>query len=436
MTTLSKLHTRNINSKLIIWFLIIFILPITLYAQTVSNVTVAQVDKTIHVSYDLDKQAEISLHLSIDGGKTYTELHQLSGDVGKNVAEGHKTIVWDVLAEKEKFVEDKVVFLVRAKPVLSLPVVLTISVIDITSYSATATGDISSTGGSEITSTGFCWSKKAKPTIYDSHTKGSAKWFFSSTLSNLSPKSKYYVRAYATNSVGIAYGEQVVFKTNQETKSKTSYSSTKNVAQYNPTKNKQYNPRPFIKGTRFQTYFCMGLDFIGSTSTNIDNEVTHFEASWNLLAWSFGIRIYDYGYIGILSNINRNIGQVRSWPIDKYLWNSSGNCWDTDSKWSISLHLDLRGSYPINKLIQPYVELSPGVEFLREGFKNPSYAIYSGLGVDIERFTVCIGYYFVYCQWTNNHDRFSFAWTPIKYTYHIARHSMFLKLGLKIGKLT
>ena len=181
---------------------IVFFIPFLftfwiLSAQTVSNVTVEQVGKTIHVSYDLDKQAEISLHLSIDGGKTYTELHQLSGDVGKNVAEGHKTIVWDVLAEKEKFVEDKVVFLVRAKPVLSLPVVLTISVTDITSYSATATGDISSTGGSEITSTGFCWSKKAKPTIYDSHTKGSAKWFFSSTLSNLSPKSKYYVRAYS-----------------------------------------------------------------------------------------------------------------------------------------------------------------------------------------------------------------------------------------------
>lgn len=80
------------------------------FAQTITNVTAEQVDKTIYVSYDLDKQAEISLHLSIDGGKTYTELHQLSGDVGKNVAEGHKTIVWDVLAERESLVGDVLLF--------------------------------------------------------------------------------------------------------------------------------------------------------------------------------------------------------------------------------------------------------------------------------------------------------------------------------------
>lgn len=99
---------------------IVFFIPFLftfwiLSAQTVSNVTVEQVDKTIHVSYDLDKQAEISLHLSIDGGKTYTELHKLSGDVGKNVAEGHKTIVWDVLAERESLVGDNIVFKVRAQ---------------------------------------------------------------------------------------------------------------------------------------------------------------------------------------------------------------------------------------------------------------------------------------------------------------------------------
>lgn len=99
---------------------IVFFIPFLftfwiLSAQTVSNVTVEQVDKTIHVSYDLDKQAEISLHLSIDGGKTYTELHQLSGDVGKNVTEGHKIIVWDVLAERESLVGDNVLFLVKAE---------------------------------------------------------------------------------------------------------------------------------------------------------------------------------------------------------------------------------------------------------------------------------------------------------------------------------
>ncbi len=114
-----QIHKQFVAKKLLVvfflWFMLFPILPMALYSQTVSNVTAQQVDKTIHVSYDLDMQAEISLHLSIDGGKTYAELHKLSGDVGKNVAEGHKTIVWDVLAERESLVGDDVLFLVKAE---------------------------------------------------------------------------------------------------------------------------------------------------------------------------------------------------------------------------------------------------------------------------------------------------------------------------------
>ena len=86
-----------------------------LHAQTVSNVTATQVGKTIHVSYDLDKAADITLHLSTDGGKTYGELHQVSGDVGVNVISGHKTIVWDVLVEQERLEGDDIVFKVKAR---------------------------------------------------------------------------------------------------------------------------------------------------------------------------------------------------------------------------------------------------------------------------------------------------------------------------------
>ena len=85
------------------------------FAQTVTNVTATQVNKTIQVSYDLDKQADITLHLSTDGGKTYQQLSQVSGDVGKDVSAGHKTIVWDVLAERERLVSENIVFKVMAQ---------------------------------------------------------------------------------------------------------------------------------------------------------------------------------------------------------------------------------------------------------------------------------------------------------------------------------
>lgn len=88
---------------------------LTLSAQTVSNVTAEQVGKTIHVSYELDKAADITLHLSMDGGKTYQKLNQVSGDVGDNVTSSLKTIVWDVLEERERLVGDNIVFKVKAQ---------------------------------------------------------------------------------------------------------------------------------------------------------------------------------------------------------------------------------------------------------------------------------------------------------------------------------
>jgi formylglycine-generating enzyme required for sulfatase activity len=67
------------------------------------------------VSYDLDKRADITLFVSTNGGDTYTQLYHVSGDVGKDVSAGHKTIVWDVLAEQEKLVGENIVFKVRAQ---------------------------------------------------------------------------------------------------------------------------------------------------------------------------------------------------------------------------------------------------------------------------------------------------------------------------------
>ena len=85
-------------------------LGVQCYAQNVTNITAKQVGNNIHVSYDLDKAADISLHLSTDSGRTFKELNEVSGDVGRMIAPGHKTIVWDVLKEVEIFSEDNVVF--------------------------------------------------------------------------------------------------------------------------------------------------------------------------------------------------------------------------------------------------------------------------------------------------------------------------------------
>jgi uncharacterized protein (TIGR02145 family) len=84
----------------------------------------------------------------------------------------------------------------------------------ITSNSALSGGNITSDGGTPVTARGVCWSQYANPTVADSHTTdGTGTGIFVSSLNDLTPNATYYIRAYATNSVGTAYGNEVTFTT-------------------------------------------------------------------------------------------------------------------------------------------------------------------------------------------------------------------------------
>ncbi len=97
---------------------------------------------------------------------------------------------------------------------LQTPTLTTSSVVSITLTTAVSGGNISSDGGMIILERGVCWSTDPNPTIDDNKTSdGTGTGEFTSTLTNLSPGTTYYLRAYATNSVGTAYGEVVSFTT-------------------------------------------------------------------------------------------------------------------------------------------------------------------------------------------------------------------------------
>ena len=84
----------------------------------------------------------------------------------------------------------------------------------ITNNSATFFGNVTDDGGSIITARGVCWSTSKEPTIEDAHTtNGIGLGYFKSILTNLSENTIYYVRAYATNKKGTAYGEVSCFHT-------------------------------------------------------------------------------------------------------------------------------------------------------------------------------------------------------------------------------
>ena len=104
-------------------------------------------------------------------------------------------------------------FTLPVAPVVA-PTVTTTAASSITSTSATTGGNVTSDGGAAVTARGVCWSTSQNPTISGSHTTdGTGAGSFTSNLTGLTPGTTYYVRAYATNAAGTAYGSQITFTT-------------------------------------------------------------------------------------------------------------------------------------------------------------------------------------------------------------------------------
>lgn len=96
----------------------------------------------------------------------------------------------------------------------TVPVVTTAAVANVSANSATGGGNVTADGGSVVTARGVCWSTTENPTVNDSHTTdGSGVGNFNSNITGLTANTTYYVRAYATNAIGTAYGESVSITT-------------------------------------------------------------------------------------------------------------------------------------------------------------------------------------------------------------------------------
>lgn len=98
----------------------------------------------------------------------------------------------------------------KGEATVFLPVVSTAPVTNLSTTSATSGGNITSDGGGKITSRGVCWNIKGSPTTADFKAQDTiaAGGAFISQLTGLTPGVKYYIRAYAVNSAGTAYGKE------------------------------------------------------------------------------------------------------------------------------------------------------------------------------------------------------------------------------------
>ena len=112
---------------------------------------------------------------------------------------------------------EEVSFTTLQENVVVKPMVTTLEIAGLSQTTAVAGGNVTSDGGAEVTARGVCWSTSQEPTVEGEHTTdGAGTGEYQSNLSGLTANTTYYVRAYATNSEGTAYGEEISFTTLEE----------------------------------------------------------------------------------------------------------------------------------------------------------------------------------------------------------------------------
>lgn len=155
------------------------------------------------------------------------------------------------------------------KPVL--PSVTTTIATEISATSAVSGGNITDDGGAQIITGGVCWNTSENLTTEGSRTiEGGKLSSFSSNISQLTPNTTYYVRAYAINSVGTGYGKSLSFKTLGDKPSLSNLNASKitiNSTTLNGSVNAIFLPTTVT--------FEYGLtSSYGNTVTNAQNPVT------------------------------------------------------------------------------------------------------------------------------------------------------------------
>ena len=118
--------------------------------------------------------------------------------------------VWNQHYVNDKFKTD----VKRFTTLADVPKVKTVEVSEVGRTTAKVTGEVMDASGAAVTQRGVCWDTGHNPTTVSSHAaNGSGTGTYTVTLENLEVGQTYYVRAYAVNEKGTAYGEELSFVT-------------------------------------------------------------------------------------------------------------------------------------------------------------------------------------------------------------------------------
>jgi uncharacterized protein (TIGR02145 family) len=170
---------------------------------------------------------------------------------------------------------------------IQLATLTTDAVSSITQTTALSGGNITDDGGADVLSRGICWSLSDSPTTADSFTDdGSGTGAYTSTLTGLNTGTTYYVRAYAINSIGTAYGNELTFATEQLTDADGNVYATVIIgSQLWMAENLKYLPSVVGPATSSQTdpyYYVYDYD---GTDVNAARSAANFTTYGVLYNW-------------------------------------------------------------------------------------------------------------------------------------------------------
>ena len=208
----------------------------------------------------------------------------------------------------------------------TIPTVVTSTVTQITEISAVVGGNVTSDGGASVTERGVVYSTNPNPVITNlSNTIrpcGSGAGEFTYTITGLQPATTYYVRAYARNDQGTAYGEEMSFTTQTQIQKPTtpyfSVSQTKYIT-FSPG-NLQYHP-----ANNEWRFAPSQLDYIGDANSNCSST---YDGWLDLFGWSTSAN--NFGVSKLTSSSDYS-GSFVDWGTNT-IGNDAPNTWRTLSR--------------------------------------------------------------------------------------------------------
>lgn len=207
-----------------------------------------------------------------------------------------------------------------------LPEVITHEVTDFNHFYAIGGGEVVANGGLDIIERGICWSTSPNPvTTGNKLTAGSGMGSFECRMMSLFGNTTYYVRAFAANAAGMAYGNEVSFTT----------SPHPNTAPEGAI------PALFSISATQQVFFSKGnLQYQASTNT-----WRFAENQWDYVGGTYSGQEYGTVYENSVKCDNSLISQNYTGWIDLFGWATSGwdnnnlyyRPWDTEnSGWTVN----------------------------------------------------------------------------------------------------